>query len=232
MLKRAIVSDGKRNCEAIVRNYTPDDSGQLIEVQAESFPPPYPSELWWNEAQLREHVTRFPEGALCVVVDGVVVGSMTALRRTLTDGDGHSWSEATDGGYIRNHEPDGDTLYVVDLCVRPAYRALGLGRLLIQTMHETVVYLGCRRLLSGGRMPGYHRHADRLTPEQYVNEVTAGRLRDPVVSFLLGCGRVPVGVAHGYLDDEESRGCAALMEWRNPFWTKGRTAKKGGNDVG
>lgn len=217
MRKQAIVSDGKRNCTATVRNYESKDFGQLIEVQAESFPPPYPAELWWNEAQLEQHVARCPEGALCVEVDGRIAGSMTALRRTLAGGDGHSWASVTDDGYIRNHEPDGDTLYVVDLCVRPAYRALGLGRLLIQTMHETVVQLGCRRLLSGGRMPGYHKHADRLTPEQYLAEVTAGRLRDPVVSFLLGCGRLPVGVAHGYLEDEQSCSCAALMEWRNPF---------------
>lgn len=217
MRKRIIVSDGSRTTEAEIRRYTRDDFKALIEVQAESFPPPYPSELWWNEAQLHEHVTRFPEGALCVVADGLIAGSMTALRRTLADGDGHSWAEATDGGYIRNHEPDGDTLYVVDLCVRPAYRSLGLGKWLIQSMHETAVHLGCRRLLSGGRMPGYHKHAERLTPEQYLTEVAAGRLRDPVVSFLIRCGRIPVGVARGYLEDEESCGNAALMEWRNPF---------------
>ncbi|MDG0789550.1 GNAT family N-acetyltransferase [Cohnella ginsengisoli] len=217
MRKRIIVSDGSRTAEAEIRPYTRDDFRALIEVQAESFPPPYPPELWWNEAQLEEHVRRFPAGALCVAVDGLIAGSMTALRRTLAHGDGHIWAEATDNGYIRNHEPDGDTLYVVDLCVRPAYRSLGLGKWLIQSMHETVVHLGCRRLLSGGRMPGYHNHADRMTPEQYLEEVKLGRLRDPVVSFLIRCGRIPVGVAHGYLDDEESRGNAALMEWRNPF---------------
>ncbi|MDI4645644.1 GNAT family N-acetyltransferase [Cohnella hashimotonis] len=217
MRKRLIVTDGSRTAEAEIRIYAREDFKALIEIQAESFPPPYPSELWWNEAQLEEHVTRFPDGALCVSVDGRLAGSMTALRRTLTDGDGHSWAEATDNGYIRNHEPEGDTLYVVDLCVRPAYRSLGLGKWLIQSMHETAVHLGCRRLLSGGRMPGYHKHADRLTPEQYLEEVAAGRLRDPVVSFLIRCGRYPIGVAHGYLEDEESCNNAALMEWRNPF---------------
>lgn len=218
MFKRIIVSDGRRTIESVIRPYGRADFEQLIEVQAESFPPPYPAELWWNAEQLEQHVTRFPAGALCVWADGRIAGSMTALRRTFADGEGHSWASATDGGYIRNHEPDGDTLYVVDLCVRPAYRALGLGKWLIQTMHETAVHLGCRRLLSGGRMPGYHKHADRLSPEQYLEEVTAGRLRDPVVSFLIGCGRIPVGIARDYLDDEESGNNAALMEWRNPFF--------------
>ncbi|CAI6081356.1 GNAT family N-acetyltransferase [Cohnella sp. JJ-181] len=218
MRKRIIVTDGRRTAEALIRNYTAADFAALIEVQAESFPAPYPAELWWNEAQLAEHVARFPEGALCVELDGRIAGSMTALRRTFADGDGHSWAEATDGGYIRNHEPDGDTLYVVDLCVRPLYRSLGLGKWLIQSMHETVVHIGCRRLLSGGRMPGYHKHAEVMSPERYLEEVAAGRLHDPVVTFLIGCGRIPVGVARHYLEDEESGGNAALMEWRNPFF--------------
>jgi len=37
------------------------------------------------------------------------------------------------------------------------------------------------------------------------------------VTFLLHCGRVPVRIAREYLHDEESRNCAVLMEWRNPF---------------
>ena len=59
-----------------------------------------------------------------------------------------------------------------------------------------------------------------LTPEQYVEQVCSGERKDPVLTFLLRCGRLPIGVARDYLDDEESAGCAALMEWRNPFATK------------
>jgi len=44
-----------------------------------------------------------------------------------------------------------------------------------------------------------------------------GELADPVITFLLRCGRTPLGVVPGYLEDEESRHHAALMEWRNPF---------------
>jgi hypothetical protein len=34
---------------------------------------------------------------------------------------------------------------------------------------------------------------------------------------MLRSGRTPVGVVENYLEDEESRNYAALMEWRNPF---------------
>ncbi|MBB6669183.1 GNAT family N-acetyltransferase [Cohnella nanjingensis] len=217
MLKRLYVSDGSRMAPAVIRNYAERDFPGLVEVQAESFPPPYPSELWWNEEQLRAHVTRFPEGALCAEVDGRIVGSMTALRRTFREGDRHDWASVTDDGYIGTHEPDGETLYVADICVRPAYRSFGLGKWLMQSMYETVVQLGCRRLLGAGRMPGYRGVSGELTPERYVAEVAEGRRKDPVLTFLLRCGRSPAGVVRDYLDDEDSCGNAALMEWRNPF---------------
>lgn len=204
--------------KVVVRNYGHADFAGMIEIQRQSFPPPFPSELWWNEEQLNEHVSRFPEGALCVEADGQLVGSMTALIVDDAQLAGsHTWSSITDDGYIRNHAPLGDTLYVVDVCVIPAYRKYGIGKWLMQTMYEVVVHLRLKRLLGGGRMPGYHLVAGEATPEQYVAEVVNGRRRDPVLSFLLRCGRLPIGVMAHYLEDEESLHYAALMEWRNPF---------------
>ncbi|WP_261303149.1 GNAT family N-acetyltransferase [Paenibacillus andongensis] len=218
-VKKIYVFDGDKPIEAAIRNYGKADFDALIRVQQESFPPPFPSELWWNEEQLTEHITRFPEGALCVEVAGQVVGSITGLRveyeeQHVAD---HSWSSLTDDGYIRTHRPDGDTLYIVDICIKPAYRKFGLGKWMMQSMYEVVVHLGLRRLLGGGRMPGYHKHAAAMNADDYVRAVMAGALKDPVITFLLRCGRTPVQVVPNYLQDEESLNHALLMEWRNPF---------------
>ncbi|MBB3110344.1 ribosomal protein S18 acetylase RimI-like enzyme [Paenibacillus phyllosphaerae] len=203
-----------------IRNYTMEDYEGMIAIQRESFPPPYPSELWWNEEQLHEHITRFPEGALCVEADGKLVGSMTGLIVDESQLEGsHSWSTISDNGFIRNHNPNGDTLYVVDVCVIPEYRKYGIGKWLMQTMYEVVVHLRLRRLLGGGRMPGYHHVADTMSAEAYLEGVITGQWKDPVITFLLRCGRLPIGVEANYLDDEESLNYAALMEWRNPFYT-------------
>ena len=88
---------------------------------------------------------------------------------------------------------------------------------MIQSMYELVIEDKLERVLGGGRMSGYHRHADAFSPEQYVEAVVAGELRDPVISFLLRCGRTPVAIVADYLDDEESLNYGLLMEWRNPF---------------
>ncbi|MBC5635344.1 GNAT family N-acetyltransferase [Ornithinibacillus sp. BX22] len=204
--------------EAVVRNYTREDFDELITIQSESFPPPFPPELWWNKAQLENHITLFPEGALCVEVNGVLAGSMTGLIVNFDpEHPEHTWEEITDDGYIRNHNPNGNTLYVVDICIRPAFRKLALGKLLMQAMYEVVIYKDLDRLLGGGRMPGYRKHAERLSAEAYLEEVVSGKRKDPVITFLLNAGRVPIGVVANYLEDEESLNYAALMEWKNPF---------------
>jgi len=216
--KEIYVFHGDMAKKAIIRNYTASDFTALIRIQQESFPPPFPSELWWNEEQLTNHVTLFPEGALCAEIDGRIVGSMTGL---LVDFDpahpSHTWEEITDSGYIRNHRPDGNTLYVVDICVSPNYRKFGLGKWLMQSMYEVVVRLNVDRLLGGGRMPGYHRYAKDMSAQQYVEHVLSGKLKDPVITFLLRCGRLPIALVENYLEDEESCNYAVLMEWKNPF---------------
>ncbi|RSD28207.1 GNAT family N-acetyltransferase [Mesobacillus subterraneus] len=216
--KELYVYDQNKPVKAVIRNYTKKDFDDLIQVQREAFPPPFPEDLLWNNEQLTNHVTLFPEGALCVEVDGKVAGSITGLIVKLNDGDEeHSWADITDNGYIRNHDPDGNTLYIVDICISPVYRKLGLGKWMMQSMFETVVHLGLDRLLGGGRMPGYHLHSEEMSIDQYAEKVLSGELRDPVMSFLLRCGRTPVKPASNYLEDEESLNFAMLMEWRNPF---------------
>jgi ribosomal protein S18 acetylase RimI-like enzyme len=222
--KELFVFDGTRPVRAVIRTYTEADFPSLLRIQQESFPPPFPQELLWNEEQLYNHITLFPAGALCAEIEGELAGSMTGLLIKFEPAQlvqpthpAHTWEEVTDSGYIRNHAPEGDTLYVVDIGVRPLFRKWGLGKHLMQAMYEVVVQLRLKRLLGGGRMSGYHRLAAQMTPDLYLTNVLAGELKDPEITFLLRCGRMPVGVVANYLEDEESCNYAALMEWKNPF---------------
>ncbi|MDQ6418082.1 GNAT family N-acetyltransferase [Paenibacillus sp. LHD-117] len=218
MRKELFVRSGGRPVKAVIRNYGTNDFDALIDVQKACFPLPFPEELLWNREQLSAHVTTFPQGAVCAEIGGRIVGSMTGLIvDTAHYKDDHSWASITDNGYIRNHNPNGNTLYVVDIAVMPDYRQSGIGKWMMQTLYETVVQLGLDRLLGGGRMPGYAERANEATPETYVAKVLTGEWNDPVISFLLRCGRMPVGIAANYLEDEQSLNHAVLMEWRNPF---------------
>lgn len=213
--------DGDKLIQCTVRNYQEKDFKELIAIQSECFPPPFPEELWWNVDQLSSHLTHFPEGAICVEVNGELAGSLTCLRVAYdAKRPHHRWEEITDNGYITTHDEHGNALYVVDISIRPKFRKLGLGKVLLQNAYYLVIELGLDRLLGGGRMPGYKRNAKELSPEEYLQQVLLGNLRDPVLTFLLRCGRTPVTVLHHYLEDEDSLNHAVLMEWKNPFKNK------------
>ncbi|MCC6795336.1 MAG: GNAT family N-acetyltransferase [Candidatus Hydrogenedentes bacterium] len=212
------VFDGDTPLPAVIREYTRDDFEDLIEIQTECFPPPFPAELLWNVEQLNNHVNIFPEGAHCIEVGGSLAGSITGLIVNWSPQDeDHRWADITDNGYIRNHDPKGNTLYLVDISVRPRFRKLGLGKQLMFSMYNTVISLGLERLLGGARMPGYHHVASKMSVDDYLENILKGQLQDPIVTFLLRCGRVPLHIVRDYLDDEESANSAVLMEWRNPF---------------
>lgn len=212
-----VFSEGKP-VPVVIRNYTKEDFNGLIEIQKDSFPPPFPSDLWWCEEQLMNHTQLFPEGAFCAEIDEQIIGSITSLIVNFDPNQPeHSWEEITNQGYIRNHDQNGNTLYIVDICVSPPYRKLGIGKWLLFSMYELVVQKGLDRLLGGGRMPNYHKVSHLYTADEYLQQVNEGKRKDPVISFLLRSGRTPIKAIPNYLDDEESCNYAGLMEWRNPF---------------
>ncbi len=201
--------------EIQVRSYSLADWDALYRIQRECFPPPFPEEQIWSREQIETHLRIFPEGALCAELNGEVVGSCTSLIIQFDPAHpDHSWAEVTDNGSITTHDPSGDTLYGVDISVRPDFRGKGVARALYQARFDLVRRLGLTRFMAGGRMPGYHKHAAQLTPEAYANEVIAGRIIDPVITPQLKAGLKPVEVVHNYLIDEESGNNALLLEWR------------------
>lgn len=203
--------------DIIVRSYTEADIPALIDVQRACFPPPYPVGQLWSPEQLKSHIEVFPAGAMCAEIAGRIVGSCTSL---IIDFDpahpDHTWDEAADGGYIRrSHDPNGNTLYGIDMAVVPELRGRGVARAMYRARFQLVKDLGLERFLAAGRMPGYAAHADKLSPEAYADKVIAGELIDPVLTPQLRSGLRPVKVIRNYIPDEESRDCALLLEWRN-----------------
>lgn len=199
-----------------VRPYRVADFDALLAVQRACFPPPFPVELLWSREQVASHVAVFSDGALCAEVDGEIVGSATAhIIRWHPGEPAHTWAEASDHGFLRNHDAGGNTLYGVDVAVLPAFRRQGVARELYRARYALVRRLGLARFMAGSRLAGYRQHSAQLSPEAYADAVVAGRFVDPVITPQLRAGLNALQVVRGYLPDEESCDCALLMEWRN-----------------
>ena len=198
-----------------VRQRRPEDTPQVIEM----FRAIYPGSPSWRPEQLASHLEVFPEGQLVAEVDDRVVGMAASLIVLWDDYSMEtSWRDFTDHGMFRNHDPErGHTLYGAEIMVHPAFQGHGIGKRLYEARRELVGRLGLLRIRAGARLAGYHRHADRLSPEDYTRRVVAGELTDPTLSFQLARGFAVIGVARDYLrHDPESLGHAAVIEWLNP----------------
>ncbi len=180
----------------------------------------------WTREQFASQIKRFPEGQLCIEDNGKVVAAAISL---IVDykrfGDQHTYREITGNGYLTTHDPNGDTLYGVDIFVHPDYQGLRLGRRLYDARKALCERLNLRRIIAGGRIPGYAQYADKMTPSRYIELVKKKELRDPILSFQLANDFHVRRLASGYLpEDEESGGVAVLIEWNNIHYREPKSA--------
>jgi predicted amidohydrolase/ribosomal protein S18 acetylase RimI-like enzyme len=191
------------------------DYPEVARLQLACFPNVEP----WTEQNLKEQLKRFPEGQLCIEMDGEVVATSSALIVASDDWlEPHTFDEVSDYGRIRSHDPEGDTLYGIDIAVRPDHRGQRLGHRLYEHRKELIRRLNLRKMMIAGRIPNLHKHPD-MSPEDYVRRAMRKELVDPTLTAQLAQGFTVRRVLRDYLpDDVESRGCAVLMEWHNPQW--------------
>lgn len=211
----------------LIRKIEEADIPYLIEMNKRAFPLMAEENVVWSERQLRSHLRLFPAGQLVAVVDGKLVGAVASLIIN-TGRDPyrpHTYAGITDGGYFYNHDADGDTLYGADVYVDPACQGVGIGAALYEARRRLCKQLNLRRILAGGRLSGYENHPD-LTPEEYVQQVKNGELRDNVLSFQIRQGFVVRGILRNYITDPMSQNNASLIEWLNPDHIEAETSSK------
>ncbi|HOW63175.1 MAG TPA: GNAT family N-acetyltransferase, partial [Candidatus Contendobacter sp.] len=174
----------------------------------------------WTREQFASQIARFPEGQICIEDNGKVVAAAISLLVDYSHyGDRHTYWQIIGDGYITTHDPNGDTLYGVDIFVHPDYRDMRLGRRLYDARKELCEKLNLRAIVVGGRIPGYGRYAHDMTPQQYVEQVKAKELVDPILTFQLANDFHVRRIITSYLpDDAESKAYAVLLEWLNIYY--------------
>src|SRR5690606_8506462 len=114
--------------------------------------------------------------------------------------------------------PQGDTLYGIEIFVHPDYRGLRLGRRLYQARKELCELLNLKSIIAGGRIPGYHEYSATLTPREYIDKVRNKEIYDATLSFQISNDFHVRKVLTNYLPgDHESKDYATLIEWNNIY---------------
>ncbi|MEM7182852.1 MAG: bifunctional GNAT family N-acetyltransferase/carbon-nitrogen hydrolase family protein [Spirochaetota bacterium] len=175
----------------------------------------------WREQEFLSQIENFAEGQICIEDNGKVVAAAVSVVVNYKDyGDKHTYDQITVKGKLTNHNPDGDTLYGVDVFTHPDYQGLRLGRRLYDARKDLCERLNLKRILVGGRIPGYSKHHKDMSPQKYIKLVREKELYDPVLSFQMANEfHVKKLMMNGYFpDDTESKTYAVLLEWLNIYY--------------
>ncbi len=179
-------------------------------------------DMYWNEQQITALITKFPEGQVVIKIDGKLAGCALSIKlNESTFDDVHTYEEITGKYTFNTHKPDGDILYGIDVFIKLEYRGLRLGRRLYDYRKELCEEQNLKGIFFGGRIPNYHKHADSITPKEYIEKVKRKEIHDPVLNFQINNDFHPAKILKGYLPgDEDSGEFAVLLEWNNIYYEK------------
>ncbi|MBR9981551.1 MAG: GNAT family N-acetyltransferase [Desulfatitalea sp.] len=173
----------------------------------------------YSQGAVTGQINNFPEGQFVIMVDTKVVGYCVTFivdgRRALKR---HTWAAITGNGYAANHDPEGDWLYGMEVCVDSDYRGYRLGQRLYNARKRLCQERGLKGIVFAGRLPTLAKRIKKFgSVENYIEQVKQKKARDPVLSFQLHNGFEVLGVIKGYLpEDHLSMGYGVHMVWRNP----------------
>ena len=205
-----------------IRNLTYEDIDGIIELQEESFPSMFKEGSVWRDYHLKSHIDIFPEGQFCVTYKDKIIGSASSLIVKLeSEYQTHTFSQVTGNSLFTTHSPTlGDSLYGADVSMHPSFRRLGVASKLYRKRKDLTIKLNLKRIIAGGRLVNYYKYADKLSAEDYVNEILNKKITDPVLSFQLRNGFKFIKILPNYLKDARSLNNATFIEWINPYYKK------------
>lgn len=214
----------KRKIQNIELAYlTIDDYQELKQAMTHSYPTMPNS--YWEEHHIQILLNIFPEGQISVKVDGHIAGcALSIIIDHEKFEEQHTYKEITGNYTFSTHTEHGDTLYGIDVFVKPEFRGLRLGRRLYEYRKEHCEKLNLKGIVFGGRIPNYHKYSDKMSPKEYIEKVKTTEIHDPVLNFQLSNDFYPVKVLTGYLEgDKFSQEYAVLLKWDNIYYEKPST---------
>jgi predicted amidohydrolase/GNAT superfamily N-acetyltransferase len=130
----------------------------------------------------------------------------------------HTWTEITGNGYASRHNPDGDWLYGMEVCVDPGYRGYRIGQRLYDQRKKICFDYELKGIVFAARIPTLHKRINRFgSVEAYLEQIEQQKQSDPVISFQLKNGFEVYGIIPRYMaGDIQSLNYGIHLVWRNP----------------
>lgn len=204
-----------------LRNLTKEDylglKASMVEAYSE-----WEGASFWDERQISKLLEIFPEGQICILVNGNIAGCALSIIVAYDKfGDNHTYAQITGNYSFSTHDDNGDVLYGIDFFVHPEYRGMRIGRRLYDARKEICERHNLRAIIAGGRIPNYKKYADKFSSKEYLQKVKSKEIHDPTLSFQLANDFHVKKILKGYMPgDVESLEFASLLEWNNIYYNE------------
>lgn len=197
-----------------------DDYQELKSAMIESYTTM--PDAFWSKMQIDSLIDKFPEGQVVIKINDQIAGCALSIIVDHSTFDGfHTYRQITGNFTFSTHTMEGDTLYGIDVFIKPEFRGLRLGRRLYDYRKELCERLNLKGVAFGGRIPNYHKYADKLSPKEYIGKVRKKEIHDPVLNFQISNDFHPSKILKNYLEgDDASHDYAVLLEWDNIYYEK------------
>lgn len=182
-----------------------------------------------SKKAISSRINIFPEGQFVAIYKDQIVGyAATFIIDEKTALTPHTYKEITGNYGATRHNINGDILYGMEVCVDADMRGVRIGQRLYNMRKKLCTDLALKGIVFGGRLPNYHKHAKKgVSVEDYIQNVISKKAKDPVLGFQVRNGYEVIGVLKNYNEyDEESKGYAAHLIWRNTLAESKNTSKK------
>ena len=197
-----------------IRNAKIEDLNNIVELEKTIWPEGTIADI----KKFQSRLNIFQEGFFLAYKDNNLIGCSTSEIIPYNLGDSvDSWESITDNGLITNHNPNGNTLYIVSV---GSISRSGGGSALINAQKGLTKRLELDYLLLGARIPGYDQYCidnGDVPIEDYVKlKRSDGQLFDQELRFYIRNGLELYKVMPNYMEnDSESRDYGAIMVWKN-----------------
>lgn len=177
----------------------------------------WPEDVQASEDKLLDRLETFGEGFFGAFASGRLVGMASSQIISYPDKSRLvSWAELTADGWIsKTHKASGNCLHFVSICVDPGIRHLGVATQLNEARLQVAHELGLKCALTDTRLPGLRRYLEATPhrgPEQYLDDIIASAVSEPVVEMYLKCGFLAIGlIPNCMLADAESANYGLAM---------------------
>ncbi|MBC8047723.1 MAG: GNAT family N-acetyltransferase [Fimbriimonadaceae bacterium] len=190
----------------------PEYAQALEELQYIVFPNLAADEILKKE-QYVKHLEIFPEGQLVALDNNKVIGGSTTMRYhfDLENPVHHTFSETSAGGWLTNHDPNGEWLYGIDVSVHPDYRGKGIAKAFYRIRNQIARELNLKGQLGIGMLNGYINYKEKMTIDEYYKKVKEHEIFDPTVSVQEKIGFELKGLMKDYLNDPTCGNAGAII---------------------